>query len=80
MLNLEDKIVDYICTDMARVRDERTGKFCLVASEPISKKQIGVRLPVSMEEKLRQIAGKDMSAWVREAIAEKLEREQQASA
>ena len=80
MLNLEHKVANYVCTDMARVRDERTGKFRLVESEPISKKQIGVRLPLSMEEKLRQIAGKDMSAWVREAIAEKLEREQQASA
>lgn len=65
---------------MARVRDKRTGKFRLVESEPISKKQIGVRLPLSMEEKLRQIAGKDMSAWVREAIAEKLERDTQTSA
>lgn len=44
--------------------------------EPLAQKIIGVRLPVKMDALVREIAGKNLSSWVREAIAEKLEREQ----
>lgn len=35
------------------------------------------RLPVSVDIALRELAGDELSDWIREAIAEKLEREQQ---
>ncbi len=35
------------------------------------------RLPVSVDTTVRELAGDDLSSWIREAISEKLEREQQ---
>lgn len=35
------------------------------------------RLPVSIDTTVRELAGDELSNWIREAIAEKLEREQQ---
>ncbi len=61
-------------------QDRKTGKFCSPNPEPLGKKIVGVRLPESMEAQLRQVGGKDLSGWIREAIAEKLERDMQASA
>ena len=37
---------------------------------------MGVRLPVDMDATVRELAGDDLAAWIRCAIAEKLEREQ----
>jgi hypothetical protein len=81
MLNLEMYSDSNVCAaSMVRVRDKKTGKFCVPWPEPISKRQIGVRLPESMDSAVRELAGDDLSNWVRQAIAEKLEREQQMSA
>ena len=35
------------------------------------------RLPVSIDTTVRELAGDELSNWIREAITEKLEREQQ---
>lgn len=43
----------------------------------MAKKAVMARLPISMDEAVRKIAGDDLSDWLREAVAEKLEREQQ---
>jgi len=53
------------------------GYFKTAGAEPLSKHALGVRLPESMEFQVRQLAGDDLSQWLREAIAEKLEREKQ---
>ncbi len=64
------------------MKGNRTGKgyFQIKGSEPLAKRAVMARLPVSMDEAVRKIAGDDLSEWIREAIAEKLEREQQMSA
>lgn len=36
---------------------------------------MGVRLPMDIDTVVREVAGNNLSNWVREAIAEKLERE-----
>jgi hypothetical protein len=51
------------------------GYFTVVGKEPLSKKILAVRLPESLDAQARQVAGDDLSGWLREAIAEKLERE-----
>lgn len=51
------------------------GKFDSPYPEPLAKKIIGVRLAENMDATVRRVAGNDLSAWVRSAIAEKLERE-----
>ncbi len=64
------------------MKGNRTGKgyFKIQGQEPVAKKPVTVKLPVSMDEEVRRLAGDDLSNWIREAIAEKLEREQQMSA
>lgn len=62
------------------VQHDENGKFCSPNPEPLGKKIVGVRLPASIEAQLRSINGKDLSAFIREAIAEKLERDLQQSA
>lgn len=61
------------------MKGNRTGKgyFRVQGSEPLAKKPIMARLPVSVDIALRELAGDELSDWIREAIAEKLEREQQ---
>lgn len=61
---------------MKQPKDPKTGRFCPTNSEPLGKR-IGIRLPASTENRVRQVAGKDLSDWVREAIEEKLARESQ---
>ena len=56
-------------------RNKDSGKFCSPYSEPLNKNIIGLRLPASMEEEVRQLAGKDLSGWIRDAIAQKLAQE-----
>lgn len=51
------------------------GNFASPNPEKLSKKVIGVRLPISVEPKVKQLAGDDLSNWIRQAIVEKLERE-----
>lgn len=49
--------------------------FKVKGERPLGKKPLAVRVPEDMDIALRQVAGNDVSAWVREAIAEKLARE-----
>ncbi len=49
------------------------GKF-YSDSEPVRRK-LTLRLPDSLADQLEKAAGTEVAAWVREAIAEKLERE-----
>lgn len=58
---------------------DKRGKFSSPYPEPLAKKIIGVRLPVSMDAAVRELAGDDLSEWIREAIAARLEQERQAS-
>ena len=51
------------------------GYFTVVGKEPLSKKILAVRLPESLDAQARQVAGDNLSGWLREDIAEKLERE-----
>lgn len=53
-------------------RDTESGKF-RSDSEP-NKSKLTLRLPSSLHEQLREVAGDEVAAWVREAIAEKLQR------
>ncbi len=64
------------------MKGNRSGKgyFKAMGDEPLSRQQIGTKLPLSLEKEVRQVAGDNLSAWIREAILEKLEREQQMSA
>ena len=64
------------------MKGNRTGRgyFPVAGAEPVAKKMIGLRLPASMDAVVREVAGDDLTSWIREAIAEKLEREQQMSA
>lgn len=61
------------------MKGNRTGKgyFQVQGKEPLAKKPVMARLPVSIDKALRELAGDELSDWIREAIAEKLEREQQ---
>ncbi len=60
---------------MSKVRADYLTRFKQVGTEPMAKKVIGVRLPASMDASVRELAGDDLSQWIREAIAEKLARE-----
>ena len=51
------------------------GYFEVKGSEPLAKLALSVRVPESMDVQVRQIAGEDLSSWLRSAIAEKLTRE-----
>lgn len=54
---------------------DKRGKFASPYSEPLAKKVIGVRLPQSMDAIVREVAGDDLSEWIREAIAARLRAE-----
>lgn len=58
-------------------RDRETGKFCSSLPEGLDPKPISVKLTPSIKQRLKCLAGSDMSGWIREAIVEKLEREQE---
>ena len=53
------------------------GYFKIAGPEPLSRNVLAVRLPESLDAKVREIARDDISGWLRQAIAEKLEREMQ---
>ncbi len=59
------------------MKGNRTGKghFQVKGSEPLAKKPVMARLPVSIDTTVRELAGDELSNWIREAIAEKLERD-----
>lgn len=58
---------------------KKNGDFAPLYSEPMSRKVIGVRLPISLESELRQVAGDDISGWIRRAIATQLKQERKVS-
>lgn len=60
-----------------KMKGNRSGKgyIQVKGSEPLAKKVVSTRLPESIDIKVRELAGKDLSEWLRVAIAEKLERE-----
>jgi hypothetical protein len=51
------------------------GLFVSAGDEPIDSPAISLRMTQSMYEQLIAVAGKSKAKWIREAIAEKLERE-----
>jgi len=51
------------------------GLFVASGDEPIDSPAIALRMPKSMHERLIAVAGKEKASWIREAIAEKLERD-----
>jgi hypothetical protein len=59
-----------------QVKNGDLGLFTVVGDEPIDSPLVGVRLPMSLYNWLQKtIEGKSKSQWLREAIAEKLQRE-----
>ncbi|MBD2309552.1 hypothetical protein H6G17_29365 [Chroococcidiopsis sp. FACHB-1243] len=55
------------------------GRFTTDAEEA-SLENFSFRVPASLKKEVKRVAGKRTAEWLRQAIAEKLEREQQASA
>lgn len=51
------------------------GNFTSPYAEPLASKPISVRLPVSMDAAVRELAGDELSEWIRGAIAARLEQE-----
>lgn len=64
---------------MSNPNPNQKTRFKQAGREPLSRKAIGVRLPVSIDTALRELAGDELSEWIRQAIAEKLEREQKSA-
>lgn len=63
---------------MARQAPKNTtgkGYFTVQGAEPLSKRTLHVRVPESLEARARELAGDDLSGWLRRAIAEQVERE-----
>ncbi|MBC1237569.1 hypothetical protein [Nostoc sp. 2RC] len=58
-------------------QDDSSGKFLATGDEPIDSPVIGLRMPKALYDKVVAIAGKDKSVWIRQAIREKLERDEQ---
>lgn len=58
---------------------DKNGKFLSPNPEPLAKKAVFARLPVSMDAAVRELAGDDLSAWIREAIAARLQQEKNKS-
>lgn len=51
------------------------GYFTSLNVVPLSKKVRGVRLPVDLEPIIIELAGNDLSGWLRQAAIEKADRE-----
>ncbi len=52
------------------------GLFASPNDEPLSKKVVGVRLPVTLYDKVLAVTGNRISEWMRDAAEEKIEREE----
>ena len=61
---------------MLPTRDQKSGKYRPACQEGLDPTPISVKVPFGMKEQIRELSGSDLSTWVREAIAEKLAREQ----
>lgn len=62
------------------MKGNRTGNgyFAIEGKEPLSKEPLSLRLPQSIDTKLRvdlALSRKDLVEYVRQAVAEKLERD-----
>lgn len=64
---------------MSNPNPNQKTRFKQIGKEPLDKKSIGLRLPVGVEATVRELSGGQLSEWIREAIAEKLEREQKSA-
>jgi len=64
------------------MKGNRTGKgyIQIKGDEALAKKPIMTRLPISVDNIVRDLAKDNLSEWIRQAIAEKLERDLQQSA
>lgn len=58
-----------------KVRQGENGNFISAGSEPIDSPVVGLRMTSAMYAQLEAIAGKKKAQWIRDAIAEKLERD-----
>jgi len=54
--------------------NQKPGKFCSPNPEPLARKAVSAKLPVSVDTAVHGLAGDDLSKWIRQAIAEKLAR------
>lgn len=61
-------------------RDEKTGKFIPGEFEAFDRTPLNVKVTASMKARIKKSAGKDVSAWVRDAILQKLAQEEGMSA
>ncbi|MBO3463857.1 hypothetical protein G7B40_037895 [Aetokthonos hydrillicola Thurmond2011] len=59
------------------VQQGEGGLFVPAGDEPIDSPAVALRMTKSMYDKVVAIAGKEKASWIREAIAEKLERDAQ---
>lgn len=62
-----------------RLEFDEQGNFKSPNSVRLSKKVRGVRLPIDLEPIIIELAGDDISAWLRQAAIEKADRETKAS-
>ena len=66
-----------IYRDMDTRERDKNGRFAAEVDEA-RLENFSFRVPASLKNEVKRIAGKRTAEWLREAIAEKLEREQQA--
>lgn len=64
---------------MSNPNPNEATRFQKSGKPTLSKRIIGVRLSPEMDQVVRSVAGDKLNIWVREAIAEKLEREQKSA-
>lgn len=64
---------------MSKKPRNTTGKgyYKVKGAEPLAKQPIALRLPESVDKELRELAGEDLTGWLRKAIAEQVQREKQ---
>jgi len=62
-------------TDMTTFDRDRSGRFATSNPEP-AKANLNVRVSASLKAQVEAVAGNELANWLREAITEKLAREQ----
>ncbi len=63
-------------TMQSKEERDSIGRFLAAGNEPIVHR-VSFKLPASLRTELDKAAGSKLSAWLREAVVEKLERDQQ---